>query len=78
MIPVQIVYELRVIRIDQAHRGDGIKRWLRNSAGWYEGETLALEGIAPIRCSGPLSRRMAEWPNTLVAGLKTNSAMNLG
>jgi len=42
-IYVEMVHDVRVIRLNSAHRTDGIRPLLGDSIGWYEGDTLVAE-----------------------------------
>lgn len=68
MILVEMVHDVRIIRIDQEHRSDGIKPWLGDSVGWYEGETLVVETVNPhplqrayITENGKVTERFTRW-----------------
>ncbi|CAN5241116.1 hypothetical protein BH11PSE2_BH11PSE2_03320 [soil metagenome] len=43
VIDVEMIHDLRFIRIGAAHRTDGIRPWLGDSIGRWEGETLVVE-----------------------------------
>jgi hypothetical protein len=42
-IVVEMVHDVRVIHIDGKHRTDGLRPWMGDSIGWYEGPTLVVE-----------------------------------
>src|SRR5271167_190030 len=42
-ILVEMVHDVRMIRIDAAHRTDGLRPWFGDSIGRYEGDTLVVE-----------------------------------
>ncbi|MFI4934252.1 MAG: hypothetical protein ACHP7N_06510 [Caulobacterales bacterium] len=42
-IEVEMVHDVRVIRIGGEHRTDGVRPWLGDSIGHYEGKTLVVE-----------------------------------
>jgi hypothetical protein len=42
-IEVEMVHDLRVIRLNAKHRTDGQRPWFGDSIGWWEGETLVVE-----------------------------------
>ncbi|HOY76634.1 MAG TPA: hypothetical protein PLN33_02435 [Hyphomonadaceae bacterium] len=44
-IEVEMVHDVRQIRIGGKHRSDGIRRWMGDSIGWWEGDTLVAETI---------------------------------
>ena len=44
MILVEMVHDARIIRIqDQKHAPDGVKKWMGDSIGHWEGDTLVVE-----------------------------------
>ncbi len=68
MILVEMVHDVRIIRIDQDHKADTIKRWMGDSVGWYEGDTLVVETINPhpsqrafITEAGKVVERFTRW-----------------
>lgn len=68
MILVEMVHDARIIRIGKEHRDDGINRWLGDSVGWYEGNTLVVETINPnpvqrafITAAGKVTERFTRW-----------------
>jgi hypothetical protein len=42
-IVVEMVHDARMIRIGGKHRTDGLRPWMGDSIGWYEGPTLVVE-----------------------------------
>ena len=42
-ILVEMVHDVRIIRIGAKHRTDGIRPWFGDSIGWYDGPTLIVE-----------------------------------
>jgi hypothetical protein len=42
-IVVEMVHDVRVIHIGAKHRTDGLRPWMGDSIGWYEGPTLVVE-----------------------------------
>ncbi len=42
-IVVEMVHDARIVRLNARHRTDGIRPWLGDSIGWWEGETLVVE-----------------------------------
>jgi hypothetical protein len=42
-IVVEMVHDVRIIRIGGKHRTDGARPWMGDSIGWYEGPTLVVE-----------------------------------
>jgi hypothetical protein len=44
-IMVEMIHDVRVIRIGGKHRNDGVRQWMGDSIGRYEGNTLVVETI---------------------------------
>ena len=42
-IVVEMVHDVRVVRLNSAHRGDDVRPWFGDSIGHYEGDTLVVE-----------------------------------
>ncbi len=42
-IDVEMVHDVRIIRIGGKHRTDGLRPWMGDSIGWYEGPSLVVE-----------------------------------
>ena len=42
-IDVEMVHDVRHIRLNAKHRTDDIRPWFGDSIGWYEGDTLVVE-----------------------------------
>jgi hypothetical protein len=42
-IVVEMVHDVRTIRLNAAHRTDGIRPWMGDSIGHYDGDTLVVE-----------------------------------
>lgn len=42
-IVVEMVHDVRMIRLNSKHRTDGYRPWYGDSIGWYEGQTLVVE-----------------------------------
>jgi hypothetical protein len=42
---VEMPHDTKVIRIGGKHRKDGVRPWMGDSIGWYEGDTLVVETI---------------------------------
>jgi hypothetical protein len=42
-IVVEMVHDVRIIRLNAAHRADGLRPWFGDSIGHYEGGTLVIE-----------------------------------
>jgi len=44
-IMVEMIHDLRIVRIGGKHRNDGVRQWMGDSIGHYEGNTLVVETI---------------------------------
>jgi hypothetical protein len=44
-IMVEMIHDVRVVRIGGKHRKDGVRQWMGDSIGRYEGNTLVVETI---------------------------------
>lgn len=45
MILVEMVHDARIIRIDDAHHASDLQKWMGDSVGHWEGDTLVVETI---------------------------------
>jgi hypothetical protein len=43
VILVEMIHDARIVRLNSRHRADGLRPYLGDSIGWWEGETLAVE-----------------------------------
>ena len=43
LIHVEMVHEARIVRMNAEHDPDNIRKWLGDSIGWWEGDTLVVE-----------------------------------
>lgn len=43
LVEVEMIHDLRVIPLNAKHRTDGVRPWMGDSIGWYEGDTLVVE-----------------------------------
>ncbi|MET0273844.1 MAG: hypothetical protein ABW360_12725 [Phenylobacterium sp.] len=43
VIEVEMIHDARIIRLNSAHRTDGVRPWMGDSIGRYEGDTLVVE-----------------------------------
>lgn len=43
MILVEMIHDVRLVRLNSEHRTDGIRPYFGDSIGWYEGDTLVVE-----------------------------------
>lgn len=73
MILVEMVHDVRIVRLDKDHRADGITPWLGDSVGWYEGDTLVVKTVAPnplqrafITETGEVTERFTRWSDNQV------------
>jgi hypothetical protein len=44
-IMVEMIHDVRIVRIGGKHRNDGVRPWMGDSVGRYEGNTLVVETI---------------------------------
>lgn len=44
-IQVEMVHEIRHVRLNAKHRTDGVRTWMGDSIGWYEGPTLVIDTV---------------------------------
>jgi hypothetical protein len=42
-IDVEMVHDMRIIRLNSKHRTDGVRPWFGDSIGWWDGDTLVVE-----------------------------------
>jgi hypothetical protein len=43
VIEVEMIHDTRVVRLNGTHRTDGVRPWMGDSIGRYEGDTLVIE-----------------------------------
>lgn len=43
VIFVEMIHDVRIVRLDDRHRADGLRPYLGDSIGWWEGDTLVVE-----------------------------------
>ncbi|MBI1199535.1 MAG: hypothetical protein GC203_16870 [Phenylobacterium sp.] len=43
MINVEMVHDVRIIRLNAKHRTDDVRPWMGDSIGWWDGDTLVVE-----------------------------------
>lgn len=50
-ILVEMVHDVRIVRLNARHRTDGVRPYLGDSIGWWEGDTLVVEttGFHPLQ-----------------------------
>ncbi len=45
MILTEMVHDARIVRMNSEHAPDDVRRWLGDSIGWWEGDTLVVDTI---------------------------------
>ena len=43
LIEVEMIHDLRVVRLNSKHRTDGVRPWMGDAIGWWEGDTMVVE-----------------------------------
>ncbi|MEE2778777.1 MAG: hypothetical protein VYE73_18695 [Acidobacteriota bacterium] len=43
MILIEMVHDARIVRMNSEHPGPGVTKWLGDSIGWWEGDTLVVD-----------------------------------
>jgi hypothetical protein len=43
MILVEMVHDARIVRLDSEHAPQSVRKWLGDSIGWFEDDTLVIE-----------------------------------
>ncbi len=43
VLQVELIHDSRIVRLNSKHRTDGVRPWMGDSIGWYEGDTLVVE-----------------------------------
>lgn len=43
IIEIEMIHDLRIIRLNSTHRTDGVRPWMGDSVGRWEGDTLVVE-----------------------------------
>ena len=43
VILVEMIHDARIVRLNSKHRADGLRPYLGDSIGWWEGDTLVVE-----------------------------------
>ncbi len=43
MILIEMVHDARIVRMSSEHPGPEVKKWLGDSIGWWEGDTLVID-----------------------------------
>ncbi|GAB1261844.1 hypothetical protein [Aurantivibrio plasticivorans] len=44
-ITVEMIHDTRVVRLNSQHNNNGVKNWMGDSIGWYDGNTLVIETV---------------------------------
>ncbi|MCW8196021.1 hypothetical protein F6455_14605 [Proteobacteria bacterium 005FR1] len=44
-ITVEMIHDTRIVRLHEKHRNNGVRKWMGDSVGHYEGNTLVVETI---------------------------------
>ena len=44
-IEVEMIHDTRIVHLNAKHRDDGVKQWMGDSIGWYDGNTLVVETV---------------------------------
>jgi len=57
-IIVEMVHDVRVVRLNSQHRTDGVRPWMGDSIGWWDGDSLVVETtsfhpLQNVRGAGP-------------------------
>jgi hypothetical protein len=55
---VEMVHDVRIVRLNSEHRTDGVRPWMGDSIGWWDGDTLVVETVdfhpdQNVRGAGP-------------------------
>ena len=45
MILIEMVHDARIVRMNSEHLPNTVKKWLGDSIGWWEGDTLVVDTI---------------------------------
>jgi hypothetical protein len=51
MILVEMVHDARIVRLNAKHEPPEVRKWLGDSIGWWEGDTLVIDN-SPLRVRG--------------------------
>ena len=43
LIEVEMIHDLRIVRLNSKHRADNVRPYMGDSIGWWEGDTLVVE-----------------------------------
>jgi hypothetical protein len=72
LIEVEMVHDVRVVRLNAKHDATGLKKWMGDSIGWWDGDTLVVETInmRPEQgLRGPaMNPKVTEWFTRIAPG----------
>ena len=62
VVMTEMIHDVRIIRLGKAHRDDGINRWMGDSVGHWEGDTLVVhsEHFRPEQSTSRMGFRVSE------------------
>lgn len=62
MVITEMVHDARIIRLGDEHFDDGVKRWMGDSVGYWEGDTLVVHsaGFRPEQSSSRMGFKVSE------------------
>jgi len=62
MVMTEMVHDARIIRLGDDHYDDGIKRWMGDSVGYWEGDTLVVhsKGFRPEQSTSRMGFKVSE------------------
>jgi hypothetical protein len=62
VINVEMIHDTRIVRLNAKHRTDGVRSYMGDSIGWWEGDTLVVETTNFL----PNQQWMGSWENLKV------------
>ena len=65
LIEVEMIHDLRIVRLNSKHRADNVRPYMGDSIGWWEGETLVVETTHIRRQEPPPLRLHRRRPDDL-------------
>lgn len=62
MVLIEMVHDARIIRLGDEHHNDGINRWMGDSVGYWEGDTLVVhtKGFRPEQSSSRMGFKVSD------------------
>ena len=62
VVMTEMIHDARIIRLDKAHHDDGINRWMGDSVGHWEGDTLVVHSkhFRPEQSTSRMGFRVSE------------------